>query len=113
LIAVGERAAAEEKERARQKAEQIRKEILEGKDFAKMAKEHSGCTSAPRGGDLGRIKKGYMPAEFEKVAFALEKDAVSEVVETKFGFHHQACRQRSRRCSPQQMRSFSRSICSE
>ena len=87
LIAVDENAGPEEKEQARQKAEQIRKEILEGKDFAEMAKEHSDCSSASGGGDLGRIKKGYMPAEFDKVAFALEKDAVSEVVETKFGYH--------------------------
>ena len=36
---------------------------------------------------MGRIKRGFMPAEFDKVAFALDKDAVSQVVETKFGFH--------------------------
>ncbi len=87
LIAVDGHAATEEKEQARQKAEQIRKEILEGKDFAEMAKEHSDCKSASGGGDLGPTKKGFMPAEFDKVAFALEKDAVSEVVETKFGYH--------------------------
>ncbi len=87
LIAVDEDAGPEEKEQARQKAEQIRTEILAGKDFAAMAKEHSACKSASGGGDLGRLKRGFMPAEFDAVAFALEKDAVSEVVETKFGFH--------------------------
>lgn len=88
LIAVDGDAGTEKKEQARQKAEQIRKEILAGKDFAELAKQHSGCQrSASSGGDLGDLKKGFMPAEFEKVAFALEKDAVSEVVETKFGYH--------------------------
>jgi peptidyl-prolyl cis-trans isomerase C len=87
LIAVDAGAGTEAKEQARQKAEQVRKQILEGKDFAEMAKTHSACNSASGGGDLGRIKKGFMPAEFDKVAFALEKDAVSEVVETKFGLH--------------------------
>ena len=33
------------------------------------------------------IKRGYMPEEFDKVAFAIEKNAVSEVVETRFGYH--------------------------
>ena len=33
------------------------------------------------------INKGYMPEGFDKVAFSLEKDKVSDVVETKFGYH--------------------------
>ncbi len=80
-------ADAEQKEEARKKAEKIRQEILDGKDFAEMAKEHSACNSASGGGDLRYIKKGFMPKEFESVAFAMEEGAVSEVVETKFGFH--------------------------
>ena len=87
LIAVEENAGAEAKEQASQKAEKIRKKVLKGKDFAEMAKKHSDCNSAPGGGDLGRIKRGYMPRTFDKVAFTTEKDAVSEVVETKFGYH--------------------------
>ncbi len=87
LIAVDPKAGAEEKKQARQEAEQIRGEILEGKDFAEMAKKHSDCNSASGGGHLRSIKRGYMPKEFERVAFALEKNAVSEVVETKFGYH--------------------------
>ena len=87
LIAVDAQAGAEAKEQARKKAEQVRKEVLEGADFAEMAKKNSSCWSAPKGGDLGTRKRGDMPAEFDKVAFALEKDAVSEIVETRFGFH--------------------------
>lgn len=87
LIAVAPDAGDEDKKQARQKAEQVRREILEGKDFAEMAKKHSNCNSAAGGGKLGNIKRGYMPAEFDQAAFALEEGAVSEVVETKFGYH--------------------------
>jgi peptidyl-prolyl cis-trans isomerase C len=87
LIAVDRQAKVEEKEQARQKAEQIRQEILAGSDFAAMAKAHSDGKTASKGGDLGQIKRGYMPAAFDEVAFSLEEDTVSEVVETRFGYH--------------------------
>ncbi len=87
LIAVDENAESETKELARQKAQQIRGEILNGKDFAEMAKQYSNCNSAAAGGNLDYIKKGYMPKEFDDVAFAMETDAVSEVVKTRFGYH--------------------------
>jgi peptidyl-prolyl cis-trans isomerase C len=87
LIKVDENAGLKEKKKARKKAEKIRKEILEGKDFAEMAKKHSDCNSASGGGGLGYQQKGYMPEEFDKVAFALDKGTVSEVVKTKFGYH--------------------------
>jgi peptidyl-prolyl cis-trans isomerase C len=87
LIGVDGKAEAEKKQQAQQEAEQIRKEILAGGDFAAIAEAHSDCMTASRGGDLGEIKRGYMPAAFDEVAFSLEKDSVSEVVETKFGYH--------------------------
>jgi parvulin-like peptidyl-prolyl isomerase len=87
LIAVDGDATPESKEQARQKAAQIREEILGGKDFSEMARRHSGCKSAARGGDLGRLKRGYMPRAFDKAAFALEPDSLSDVVETRFGYH--------------------------
>jgi len=87
LMAFEKKAGLEAKAQARQKAEKIRKQILEGQDFAEMAKTHSNCNSASGGGSLEYIKRGYMPEEFDKVAFAMEKDAVSEVVESRFGYH--------------------------
>jgi peptidyl-prolyl cis-trans isomerase C len=71
----------------REEAEAIRREILAGGNFEELAREHSGCGSASEGGSLGYIRKTYMPAEFERVAFALEEGSISDVVETEFGFH--------------------------
>jgi len=87
LIKLDENPGPEEKEKAFKKAEEIRKEILAGADFAEMAKKHSECNSASGGGSLRYINRGYMPEEFDKVAFALEEGTVSNVVETKFGYH--------------------------
>lgn len=87
LIKGDQGASPEEKEKARKKAEKIRREIREGKDFAGMAKEHSDDGTAPGGGNLGFLNKGYMPREFDNAAFALEKGKISDIVETKHGYH--------------------------
>jgi peptidyl-prolyl cis-trans isomerase C len=108
LIAVDRRAGTEEKQQARQRAEEIREEIVAGGDFSALATAHSDCKTAPEGGDLGYIKRGYMPAAFDEVAFSLEEDSVSEVVETKFGYHviKAVDRQPARVVPYEEMRSF-------
>jgi peptidyl-prolyl cis-trans isomerase C len=57
--------------------------------FENLAKEHSiDKSNAEKGGDLGYFGRGRMVKEFEETAFALESDgAISEVVQTRFGFH--------------------------
>lgn len=59
----------------------------EGTDFEALAREHSEDASAERGGDIGSVGRGRMAAAYEEAAFALDVGAVSEVVETEFGFH--------------------------
>ena len=76
------------KEEAKAEAQRIRDLIVnEGKGFAEMAQEHSNGPSKTKGGDLGKFKFEVMAKPFSEAAFALEVGAVSEVVETGFGFH--------------------------
>lgn len=73
---------------AKAKAESIRKRIIGGEDFAKVAKEESDDTSSgEKGGDLGEFKKGMMVPPFEAAAFTLKPGDVSEPVQTPFGYH--------------------------
>lgn len=65
--------------------------LKKGEDFAALARELSICPSSQRGGDLGWASRGMMVPEFEKVAFALEKGQLSEVVKTSFGYHVIRC----------------------
>ena len=87
LIGVDEKASADEKKKAHDKAETLRKELATGADFAKLAKENSTCPSSARGGDLGYFGKGQMVPPFESAAFNLKPGAISDVVETQFGYH--------------------------
>jgi peptidyl-prolyl cis-trans isomerase C len=87
LCGVDPKATAEEKKKAREKAETLLKEIKSGKDFAELAKANSSCPSSAQGGDLGFFSKGQMVPPFEAAAFALKPGEVSDVVETQFGYH--------------------------
>lgn len=76
-----------DKEEARKEIEALRDEIKSGTDFADAARSKSDCPSGSRGGDLGSFGRGAMVPEFETAAFELESGAMSDVVETDFGFH--------------------------
>lgn len=71
----------------RAKAEEVLKRVKAGEDFAKLAQEFSTDGSKDKGGDLGWFGPGAMVPEFEKAAFALKPGEVSDVVESKFGYH--------------------------
>jgi peptidyl-prolyl cis-trans isomerase C len=75
------------KSAARAKAEMVLKKARAGADFAALARAHSDDASKQRGGDLGFFPKGQMVPAFEAVAFALQPNQISDVVETPFGFH--------------------------
>ncbi|MEM9189906.1 MAG: peptidylprolyl isomerase [Myxococcota bacterium] len=76
------------KEEARERAMDIARQAKRpDADFAAIAEEMSDGPSAPRGGDLGSFRREQMVPPFSEAAFALEVGAVSDVVETGFGFH--------------------------
>ena len=75
------------KDQAKQKAEDIRKQVTPA-NFSELAKKYSQEPGAAEsGGDLGWFGKGVMVPEFEGPAFALKTGEISQVVETPFGFH--------------------------
>jgi parvulin-like peptidyl-prolyl isomerase len=56
-------------------------------DFRKIAVEESQGPEAPRGGVMGVFQQGDLPADMEKVIFALDEGRTSRVVESSYGFH--------------------------
>ena len=72
---------------AKNQATQLRRELVAGASFSAMAKARSGCGSKANGGDLGRISRGTTLPAFEAAAFALEPGDISDVVQTRNGFH--------------------------
>ena len=87
LVKVKPEADDVKKAAARKKIEEVQKKLKAGGDFAVLAKEYSEGPSGAGGGDLGFFGRGQMVKPFEDVAFALKPDQVSDVVETRFGYH--------------------------
>ncbi|MZG31261.1 MAG: hypothetical protein F3741_10760 [Nitrospinae bacterium] len=74
------------KEKLKQ-AKNVLTKILDGADFAELARIHSEDISASDGGDIGIFGRGKMVREFEEAAFSMKKGQVSDIVETEYGYH--------------------------
>ncbi len=65
----------------------LKQQIADGAEFAKLAAEHSQCPSGSRGGELGTFGRGQMVPEFDKVVFSAPLNEVQGPVQTQFGYH--------------------------
>ncbi len=80
--------SVEEKLRVKEKLLDLRKRILNGESFSTMAILYSEDPgSAKKGGELGFYGRGQLYPEFEAVAFKLKPGEISDIVETKAGYH--------------------------
>ena len=70
------------------RADELRRDILDGADFAEVAQaESSDETTAPEGGDLGVFAAGDMVPSFDSAVFAARLNRVTEPVRTSYGLH--------------------------
>jgi len=73
---------------AQTKLEELRKQILAGADFSKLAIQYSEDTgSASNGGDLGWLDPGATVPEFQSQMDKLQAGEISEPFKTQFGWH--------------------------
>jgi len=73
---------------AQHRIDDLAKQLKGGAKFDDLAKKYSEDPgSANVGGSLGWLGRGQTTAEFEKVAFALPKGQISDVVKSSDGFH--------------------------
>lgn len=89
LIGFGLNPTPAAKEEARKKALKILEEVKkDSSQFAELAKKHSQDPgSAANGGDLGMFGRGVMVKAFDDAVFSMTPGAVSDLVESEFGYH--------------------------
>lgn len=87
LIKVDPEADETGKRESRKKIEKVRKRLEKGEDFAELAREVSQGPTSVKGGDLGYFSRGDVVKPFAEAAFSLNPGEVSDVVETRFGYH--------------------------
>lgn len=89
LITADAKAPAEEKQKAKAKAEDLLKQIKsKPASFADLAKAHSQDPgSAEKGGDLGSFKRGDMVKAFSAAAYDMKVGDIAGPVETEYGYH--------------------------
>lgn len=88
LVRVEKDAPAADRAAARQRTEAILERLRDGADFAAEAAAHSDCPSGKQaGGSLGWFGRGMMVPEFDRAVFSMAVGALSEIIESPFGFH--------------------------
>ncbi|HKL49267.1 MAG TPA: SurA N-terminal domain-containing protein [Desulfuromonadales bacterium] len=88
LIKVDEDADEQTRKKKKALAEEILTRLRDGADFSELARQFSEDPgSAASGGDIGLFARGTMAGPFEEAAFNLPVDEISDLVETRFGYH--------------------------
>jgi peptidyl-prolyl cis-trans isomerase SurA len=75
------------KNKIKKEAFHLRELIIRGESFDLLAAKYSQGPAVAQGGDVGFIEKGTIIPEVETVAFSLPQEQVSEVIESRIGFH--------------------------
>ena len=87
LIQLPQGADQAQHDAARARAEQAHKRVQGGEDFAKVAQDLSDDPSKTRGGEVGWVRQGLLLQELEAPLWALKSGEVSQVLQSKFGYH--------------------------
>lgn len=87
LVPVADSASAQDLQNAKQKAEQVHKEIEEGLDFATAAIRYSAGQQALEGGDLGWRRYNEVPSVFSEVVANMHVGEVTPAMRGPSGFH--------------------------
>lgn len=88
LIKVAGKGGPDEQKAALAKAEDVEKQLKDGKDFATLARQYSDdLGSKNQGGELGWLDKGITEEAFESALFGLAKGEVSKPVLGSEGYH--------------------------
>lgn len=88
LIRIAPGATDNERRRALKTAENVKKRLDAGEDFATVAKEESeDPESASRGGDIGYVLRGVASKELEKAAFSMKIGETSAPIVTEIGYN--------------------------
>jgi len=76
------------RQQAYNKIKKIKTILDRGEDFGTVAKKYSEDPNSENGGDLGFIQKGTLnELKFENIAFSLNVGEISDIFETRLGFH--------------------------
>ena len=73
--------------KTKREADDLLQQLAKKADFAKLARKHSTCNSAKRGGDLGEVRQGEMVPAINNVIFKKPVNKFHGPIKTKFGFH--------------------------
>jgi peptidyl-prolyl cis-trans isomerase SurA len=70
----------------KKRADDMLRRIKDGEDFATLAKRFSDGSTAQQGGYLGVYKRGELSKQLEDQVFAMKKNQLTDVIETKQGY---------------------------
>ena len=87
LIAVPANATPAQVEAARAKADSIHKQLIDGADFGKLARQYSDDDSKGQGGELGDFSRGDIIDPIQNAIDHMKAGEISDPIRTDHGFH--------------------------